>query len=195
MELKRIIARDSRSANEKAIQLYGPDVLIISSQRVDQQTELIVAVDVASEAALADTAAQQAQPTVTFNNPSDDLAFKADKDQSLPFAEVFQNANAQAVSVPEPEAADTGDFQTAQAGLMARAVAAERQAPSAAALQEAALAQAAQAAHYEQQRSQEIVAMLSEKGINIARRTVAKYREAMRIPSSVERRRLIKEAC
>ncbi|PUE10242.1 hypothetical protein [Limnohabitans sp. T6-20] len=163
MELKRIIARDSRSANEKAIQLYGPDVLIISSQRVDQQTELIVAVDVASEAALADTAAQQAQPTVTFNNPSDDLAFKADKDQSLPFAEVFQNANAQAVSVPEPEAADTGDFQTAQAGLIARTVAAERQAPSAVALQEAALAQAAQAAHYEQQRSQEIVAMLREE--------------------------------
>ena len=29
MELKRIIARDSRTANEKAIQLYGPDVLII----------------------------------------------------------------------------------------------------------------------------------------------------------------------
>ena len=46
MELKRILARDSRSANEKAIQLYGPEVLIISSQRVDQQTELIVAVDV-----------------------------------------------------------------------------------------------------------------------------------------------------
>ena len=47
MELKRIIARDSRSANEKAIQLYGNDVLIISTQRVDQQTELIVAVDLA----------------------------------------------------------------------------------------------------------------------------------------------------
>ena len=35
-----------------------------------------------------------------------------------------------------------------------------------------------------------IVAMLTEHGVNIARRTVAKYREAMRIPSSVERRRL-----
>jgi flagellar biosynthesis protein FlhF len=45
MELKRILARDSRSANEKAIQLYGSDVLIISSQRLDNQTELIVAVD------------------------------------------------------------------------------------------------------------------------------------------------------
>jgi flagellar biosynthesis protein FlhF len=48
MELKRIIARDTRAANEKAIQLYGPDVLIISMQRVEGQTELIVAVDVES---------------------------------------------------------------------------------------------------------------------------------------------------
>ena len=35
-----------------------------------------------------------------------------------------------------------------------------------------------------------IVTILTGDGIDIARRTVAKYREAMRIPSSVERRRL-----
>jgi RNA polymerase sigma-54 factor len=35
-----------------------------------------------------------------------------------------------------------------------------------------------------------IVVLLTADGVNIARRTVAKYREAMRIPSSVERRRL-----
>jgi RNA polymerase sigma-54 factor len=35
-----------------------------------------------------------------------------------------------------------------------------------------------------------IVTILGEQGIDIARRTVAKYREALRIPSSVERRRL-----
>ena len=35
-----------------------------------------------------------------------------------------------------------------------------------------------------------IVAMLGASGVNIARRTVAKYREALRIPSSVERRKL-----
>jgi RNA polymerase sigma-54 factor len=34
-----------------------------------------------------------------------------------------------------------------------------------------------------------IVKVLRESGIDIARRTVAKYREAMRIPSSVQRRR------
>lgn len=40
-----------------------------------------------------------------------------------------------------------------------------------------------------------IVEILKEAGVDIARRTVAKYREAMRIPSSVERRRVLKEAC
>ena len=35
-----------------------------------------------------------------------------------------------------------------------------------------------------------IAAMLSEQGINVARRTIAKYREAMAIPPSNERKRL-----
>jgi RNA polymerase sigma-54 factor len=35
-----------------------------------------------------------------------------------------------------------------------------------------------------------IVSLLGADGVNIARRTVAKYREALKIPSSVERRRL-----
>ena len=39
-----------------------------------------------------------------------------------------------------------------------------------------------------------IVDILKETGVDIARRTVAKYREAMRIPSSVERRRMLKHA-
>jgi RNA polymerase sigma-54 factor len=34
-----------------------------------------------------------------------------------------------------------------------------------------------------------LVELLQKEGIDIARRTVAKYREAMRIPSSVQRRR------
>jgi RNA polymerase sigma-54 factor len=40
-----------------------------------------------------------------------------------------------------------------------------------------------------------IVDILKEAGVDIARRTVAKYREALRIPSSVERRRILREAC
>ncbi|MDO9336853.1 MAG: RNA polymerase factor sigma-54 [Caulobacter sp.] len=39
-----------------------------------------------------------------------------------------------------------------------------------------------------------IVDILKEAGVDIARRTVAKYREAMRIPSSVERRRALRAA-
>jgi RNA polymerase sigma-54 factor len=39
-----------------------------------------------------------------------------------------------------------------------------------------------------------IVEILKEAGVDIARRTVAKYREAMRIPSSLERKRLLKQA-
>ncbi|MDZ4364917.1 RNA polymerase factor sigma-54 [Brevundimonas sp.] len=37
-----------------------------------------------------------------------------------------------------------------------------------------------------------IVEILNEAGIDIARRTVAKYREALRIPSSVERKRMLR---
>ena len=49
MELKRILARDSRSASEEAMARYGRDVLIISSNRVNGQTELIIAIDAAPE--------------------------------------------------------------------------------------------------------------------------------------------------
>jgi flagellar biosynthesis protein FlhF len=47
MELKRILARDIRVANEKAVAQYGQDVLVISSSQVNGLTELIVAVDLA----------------------------------------------------------------------------------------------------------------------------------------------------
>jgi len=39
-----------------------------------------------------------------------------------------------------------------------------------------------------------IVELLRDEGIEIARRTVAKYREALNIPSSVQRRRILKRA-
>ncbi|MEY4363183.1 MAG: Signal recognition particle 54 kDa protein [Pseudomonadota bacterium] len=46
MELKRILARDAKSANDKAVAQFGPDVLVISSSQVNGLTELIVAVDI-----------------------------------------------------------------------------------------------------------------------------------------------------
>ena len=45
MELKRILARDARTANDKAVAQYGPDVMVISTSQVNGLTELIVAVD------------------------------------------------------------------------------------------------------------------------------------------------------
>ena len=47
MELIRILARDIRAANEKAVAQYGSDVLVISSSQVNGLTELIVAIDLA----------------------------------------------------------------------------------------------------------------------------------------------------
>jgi flagellar biosynthesis GTPase FlhF len=91
MELKRILARDSRSANEKAIQLYGSDVLIISSQRLDNQTELIVAVDLDTtpEAPMAEplkaAVPSQEEPVAPF----------------VPFSKLFQSASAFAPLSPE----------------------------------------------------------------------------------------------
>ena len=49
MELKRVLAADSRAAKEKAIRLYGRDALILSNDRVNGQVELIVAVDLVVE--------------------------------------------------------------------------------------------------------------------------------------------------
>ncbi len=46
MELKRILAKDTRSAMELATARYGKDVLVVSSQSVAGQVELVVALDV-----------------------------------------------------------------------------------------------------------------------------------------------------
>lgn len=45
MELRRILARDLRAATEKAVALYGDNVLVISNDQVHGQTEVIVAVE------------------------------------------------------------------------------------------------------------------------------------------------------
>jgi len=73
MELKRILARDIRAANEKAVAQYGPDVLVISSGQVNGLTELIVAVDLApltteeSDPFLKHHAASAAKPSGKFD--------------------------------------------------------------------------------------------------------------------------------
>ena len=46
MRLERVVAKDSRSATEQVIARYGPDALIVSNQRVNGMTEIVVAVDI-----------------------------------------------------------------------------------------------------------------------------------------------------
>ncbi len=48
MELQRVLATDSRSAMEKVIQLYGRDALVVSNKKAKNQTEIIVAIDLAT---------------------------------------------------------------------------------------------------------------------------------------------------
>ena len=64
MELKRILANDTKSATDKAMALYGRNVLVISNHSVGGQTELVVAIDIEDQAdALA--AAKAAAPANT----------------------------------------------------------------------------------------------------------------------------------
>ena len=141
MELKRILARDSRSANEKAIQLYGSNVLIISTQRLDNQTELIVAVDLDAQ-----PAPEVSAPAVVELNGQDGAAAPF-----VPFSQLFQSASSLAPLLPEASLPDWGL-------PMESAVAAPQAVVSAPAAKQVE-AQAEQLRH-EGQRSHEIVELL-----------------------------------
>ena len=69
MELKRILARDTRSAMEQAIQTYGPDVLVISNHQVGGQTELVVAIEV-PELAIAEVTEPVVSTDLLINPPA-----------------------------------------------------------------------------------------------------------------------------
>ena len=51
MELQRVLAADSRSAMERVVQLYGNDALVVSNKKAKDQTEIIVAIDLADKSA------------------------------------------------------------------------------------------------------------------------------------------------
>jgi flagellar biosynthesis protein FlhF len=82
MEIKRILAKDARSANEKAAALYGGDVLVISCNRVGTQTELIVAVDSVQQAPA------PAIESATPNTPGP----RVNTETSHPFTDIFELA-------------------------------------------------------------------------------------------------------
>ena len=73
MELKRILARDTRSANEQALARFGPNVFVISNQRLAGQTELVVAVDVQAAEPKDDETVPDSAHAVTGHSFQDQL--------------------------------------------------------------------------------------------------------------------------
>jgi flagellar biosynthesis GTPase FlhF len=139
MELKRILARDSRSANEKAIQLYGSDVLIISSQRLDNQTELIVAVDL------------DATPEASMAEPLKAAVPSHEESVApfVPFSKLFQSASAFAPLPPDESLSEVAQPLEAAVAAPQLAVPMSEVIPQVQAQQQ-----------HEGQRSQEIVELL-----------------------------------
>ena len=49
MRLERVVAKDARRATEQVLATFGPDALIVSNQRVNGMTEIVVAIDTDGE--------------------------------------------------------------------------------------------------------------------------------------------------
>jgi len=119
MELKRILARDTRSATEKAMAMFGPDVLIISNHRVEGQTELIVALDVADasieelfESELEANSQESNSVTVTAINPRQRIS-STPTSVSSPFNDHLQHLLQTNTKIAQPtEAEPTSNTST-----------------------------------------------------------------------------------
>jgi flagellar biosynthesis GTPase FlhF len=74
MELKRILANDTKSATERAVALYGRNVLVISNHTVGGQTELVVALDI-DEQSLESTVSSAVQTAPVIAPPEATVAF------------------------------------------------------------------------------------------------------------------------
>ena len=106
MELKRILARDTKTANERAIALYGRNVLVISNHTVGGQTELVVAVDID------ESSDQTTNPVVAAVSAG---LHEADQPaKSRDFAEVMS-------AVSRPQAAAPKEPATQRASVLAAA--------------------------------------------------------------------------
>ncbi len=108
MELKRILARDTRTATEKAIALYGHDVLIVANQRVGGQTELVLAIDIAPEEVQVDAAAMAA-PSGKFQSHLDALLHPAGAGASVSAEKATAAALARGASKPSTTEQDDRD--------------------------------------------------------------------------------------
>ena len=106
MELKRILARDTKTANERAIALYGRNVLVISNHTVGGQTELVVAVDID------ESSDQTTNPVVAAVSAG--LHEAAQPAKSRDFAEVMS-------AVSRPQSAAPKEPSTQRASVLAAA--------------------------------------------------------------------------
>ena len=115
MELKRIIARDTQAANEKAVALYGPDVLVISTAKVKGKTELIVAVDVEPLNAEAAVAEAFVPTDKTYSLSAKTAAQQAPvaPPESAPFGKVLNDTMAMHKRQTKPAKADATGFVSA----------------------------------------------------------------------------------
>jgi flagellar biosynthesis GTPase FlhF len=112
MELKRIIARDTQAANEKAVALYGPDVLVISTSKVKGKTELIVAVDVeplAAEAAVAE-AFVPTEKTYSLSTKTASQEAPVEAAEPAPFGKVLNDTMAMHKRLGKPAKAPATGF-------------------------------------------------------------------------------------
>ena len=110
MELKRILATDSRSAKAKALRLYGPDALILSNEKVNGQVEIIVAVDLAS-----DNAGDEIRLRPAISSPSAAAMVTPPN-----FGRVLQGAMKHMQKVQPPDATEDASPAAEQGSLRAR---------------------------------------------------------------------------
>lgn len=101
MRLERVIAKDSRRATEQVIATYGPDALIISNQRVNGMTEIVVAVETDEPAKMA-VPAISAEPAVATRPSRRTDAFGRTLLSSLDSERSQNKAQTQRVSTPAP---------------------------------------------------------------------------------------------
>lgn len=93
MELQRVLAHDTRKAMEKVYELYGEDAMVVSNKKAHNQTELIVAIDLATQAMDAlgesntETTAVQTSAS-SFDAVLDSHVFGDNNPKALPAAKI-----------------------------------------------------------------------------------------------------------
>lgn len=101
MRLERVVAKDARRATEQVLATFGPDALIVSNQRVNGMTEIVVAVDTDSPS----EAPKSQEPVQTARV----FAPRADREFGRSLLESFKSPTAgdrpqqpRAMATPEP---------------------------------------------------------------------------------------------